>query len=327
MLGGMPAPDDAHQRMQALDRLASRQLGLVTCDQLDHIGFGRPARETALAARRLHPVRKGVYRLPGMAPTWESAVLAAVLAAGPDAVASHMSAALLWDLFDGPLPTGLPSAIHVTGTRQRRLRGVRLHRLPLDSRERTRRRSIPVTTPARTLFDLASILDAEALGRCTDEALRRRLLNLGELRGVFEEHTGGGRRRLQPLKAVLADRAPGFDPGANDWELRMDELWDTLGLPAAVRQYPVRVDNRRYRVDRAIPELKLAVEWVGNEFHGLNGRFARDRMRISDLVQAGWDVLEVTPQWTPKRVHETVMAKVAERRLLFAQLVSPSAVR
>ena len=46
--------------------------------------------------------------------------------------------------------------------------------------------------------------------------------------------------------------------------------------------------------DRALPDLRLVVEWVGSEFHGQRGRFDRDRRRISDLVQAGWDVIEAS---------------------------------
>jgi hypothetical protein len=304
--------------MHALDRLGSRQLGLVTAAQLDCIGFGRKARQSAVSALRLHRVRQGVYRLPGAAATWESTVLAAVLAAGPNAVASHLTAAYLWGLFDGRPPAGVHDAIRIIAPGQHRLAGVRLHRHHLDDRERTRLRSVPVTTPARTLLDLAGTVNADQVGRCTDEALRRRLVTLDELRRVFERHSGAGRRRLRPLRAVLADRLPGFDPGANDWEQRMDQLWDVLGLPPAVRQYTVRVAGHRYRVDRAIPELRLAVEWVGQEFHSLEGRFVRDRLRISDLVQAGWDVIEVTPHWTPKRVRATVMAKVAARRSMLS---------
>jgi hypothetical protein len=254
-----------------------------------------------------------VYRLPGALATWESTVLAAVLAAGPKAVASHLTAAYLWGLFDGRPPAGVHDAICIIAPGQHCLAGVRQYRHNLADTERTRHRSIPVTTPARTLLDLAGVLDADQLGRCTDEALRRRLAALDELRRVFDRHSGSGRRRPQPLKAVLADRVPGFDPGTNDWEPRMDQLWDLLGLPPAVRQHTVRVGGHRYRVDRAIPELKLAVEWVGREFHSLEGRFVRDRLRISDLVQAGWDVIEVTPHWTPKRLRATVMAKVAAR--------------
>jgi hypothetical protein len=301
--------------------VATRQLGLITATQLDAVGLGRGARDKALAAGRLKRVRTGVYRLPGVQPTWESSVLAAVLATRQDdleAVASHLSAACIWLLFDGPAPPSAQQSIHVTATRQHRLAGVTLHRRRLDRGERTRHRSVPVTTPARTIFDLATVLDVDQLGRCTDEAIRRRLLSVAELHRLFQRHDGGGRRQLRSLRLVLAGRAPGFDPGANAWEQRMDRQWDELGLPPGRRQYSVRVGGRHYRVDRAIPELKLAVEWVGRSYHGQEGRFARDRIRISDLVQAGWDVLEVTPEWSPKRVYATVMCKVAERRQLFA---------
>jgi hypothetical protein len=263
-------------------------------------------------------VRQGVYRLPGVGPTWETTVLAAVLAAGPEAVASHMTAARLWDLFDGSLPAAGGGQIHVTGPKQRRLEGVAVHRRRLDVRERAILRSVPVTSVARTLFDLASFVPADDLGRCTDEALRRKLLNLDELRRLFNLHRGPGRRQLAPIRQVLAERTPDYDPGANQWEQRMDRQWDGLGLPPAKRQYWISAGGTRRRVDRAIPELRLAVEWVGAEFHGQQSRFGRDRIRISDLVLEGWDVIEVTPGWTPERIRRTVLAKVAERQLLFA---------
>jgi hypothetical protein len=311
-----PIPDSP-QIVRAIDRIASRQLALVTSTQLDDIGFGRGAREKWLATGRLKRVRRGIYILPGVAPTWEAWVLAAVLAAGQHAVVSHLTAAQLWQLFDGPPPESARHSIHITAPSLHRLAGVKLHRCRLDDRERTRYRSIPVTTPTRTLFDLAAMLEADQLGRCVDEALRRRLVTVKELARQLQQHAGAGRRRLRPLQAVLADRLPGFDPGANKWEQRMDRQWEQLGLPASRRQYWVRLASGRCRVDRAVPELKLAVEWVGKAYHSLDGRYARDRIRISDLVQAGWDVIEVTPEWSPKRIYATVMAKVAERRQLF----------
>jgi hypothetical protein len=305
------------QVVRALDRIASRQLALITSTQLDEIGFGRGARENWLATGRLKRVRRGVYMVPGVAPTWEAMVLAAVLAAGPHAVASHLTAAHLWQLFDGPPPGVAEHSIHVTAPGLHRLAGVKLHRRHLDERERTRYRSIPITTPARTLFDLATVLDAPHLGCCVDEAIRRHLVTVGELGRLLQLHAGAGRRRLRPLRTVLATRLPGFDPGANNWEQRMDRQWEQLGLPASRRQFWIKLATGRCRVDRAIPELKLAVEWVGKAYHSLDGRYARDRIRISDLVQAGWDVVEVTPEWSPNRIYATVMAKVAERRQLF----------
>jgi len=173
-----------------------------------------------------------------------------------------------------------------------------------------------VTSVARTLFDLASVVDEDRLGLCADEAVRRGILDLRELRRVLEAHAGGGRRRLRALRRVLAERLPGYDPGANGWELRMDHLWDDMGLPSAARQFRVTANGRRYRLDRAIPGLRLGVEWVGSEYHGQLGRYRQDRIRISDLVQEGWDILEVTPGWSPERIRTTVLAKVAERQIL-----------
>jgi hypothetical protein len=313
----MTSNSDTPRVVRAVDRIASRQLAMVTSTQLDEIGFGRGTREKWLATGQLKRMRRGVYMLPGVAPTWDASVLAAVLAAGPQAVVSHLTAAHLWQLFDGPPPETVRPCIHITAPWRHHLAGVKLHRRRLDDREQTRYRSIPVTTPARTLFDLATMLDADQLGRCVDEALRRRLLTVSELGRLLQQHAGAGRRRLRPLRAVLAQRLAGFDPGANEWEQRMDRQWKQLGLPASRRQYWVNVAGGRCRVDRAVPELKLAVEWVGKAYHSLDGRYARDRMRISDLVQAGWDVIEVTPEWSPNRIYATVMAKVAERRQLF----------
>jgi hypothetical protein len=303
--------------MHKVDRLGRSQRGLVTAAQLEQLGLGASGRYWAIAGGRLTPIRRGVYLLPGAQVSWETSVLAAALAAGPDAVASHLTAATLWELFDGTTQAARHASIQLTGPTQHRLKGVDMHRRLLDPTERSSRRKVPVTSAARTIFDLATVIDAALLGRCTDEALRRRAVNLREIRRMVELHRGPGRRRLDPIHQVLAQRLPGYDAGANDWEQRMDWLWDELGLPAAPRQHRVVAGGRQHRVDRAIPDLRLAVEWVGNEYHGQVGRFARDRIRISDLVQAGWDVLEVTPGWTPGRLRATVLAKVAERSRLF----------
>jgi hypothetical protein len=191
-----------------------------------------------VGAGRLLWVRRGVYRLRGVEPTWQSAALAAVLAAGEGAVLSHRSAAVLWGLLDRHRESG---PLEVIVRSQCRLDGVRAHRHRLAPAETTRRLAIPVTTAERTLLDLAQSIPEGELGRLCDEALRRRLTTLARLQAVVDAHRGGGRRRLRPIQAVLADQVPGYDPGANDWEQRMDRLWDQLGLPPAERQYRVRV--------------------------------------------------------------------------------------
>ena len=300
-----------------VDLFGRRQFGLLSARQLTELGFDGKARTRAVADGRLVRLRYGVYQLPGRQPTWETAVMAAVLAARTPAVASHLTAARVWGLEPERRP-GPPDAIHLTAPSDIRIAGVVAHIRNLPPAHRVRRGAIPVTSVARTLIDLSECFDAERLGRCTDEALRRGIVTLDGLRRLYAVSRGPGRRRLAAIRQVLNERIPGFDPGANDWERAMDDLWDSLELPTAARQYEIRCGNRTYRVDRAIIELRLAVEWVGTEYHGQVGRFRRDRKRISDLALAGWDVIEVTADWTAERVKRTVMAKAAERRRLLA---------
>ena len=119
----------------------------------------------------------------------------------------------------------------------------RAHRQRLGPVEVTRREGIPVTTAERTLFDLAATEPAEALGRLCDEGCAGGSSPSAACT-PSSSAPGTGRRRLAPIRAVLADRIVGYDPGANDWEQRMDRLWDR----SACRRRAA-VSNPRRRAD------------------------------------------------------------------------------
>jgi len=111
--------------------LARRQHGLLTTAQLSDAGIDPRTLARLVRPGLIAPMRRGVYRLPGAPATWAQAALAAVLAAGPDALTSHLTAARLWGLLgpgSGPgprlSPGRGPSAIHLTCPRQLRRRGV-----------------------------------------------------------------------------------------------------------------------------------------------------------------------------------------------------------
>jgi very-short-patch-repair endonuclease len=298
-----------------LEVLAHRQLGLVARMQLAALGYSRRQIELLVISGLLLPVRRGVYRTWGATPSWRMYAMAAVLAtgAGTGAVLSHRSAAVLWDLIDEHEESG---PLEITSSRGCRLDGVRAHCADIRQREGTRRFGVPVTTAERTLLDLANTVDAEELGRLCDEALRRRILTVGGLRAVVDAHPGPGRRKLKPILAVLSDRIPGYDPGANEWELRMDRMWDQLGLPGAERQYRVRIGGKTFRLDRAVVDLKIAVEWNGFNPHGHRGNLDRDSDRRAALAAAGWYPLDFTSRSRPETILRTVLAVVEERRQL-----------
>jgi hypothetical protein len=297
-------------QLVAIGLVARRQHGLITFEQLLAAGVTANVLRRLVGAGALIPVRRGVYRVSGVPVTWPQAVLAAVLAAGPGAVASHLTAAALWDL--KPAHPG-SDRIHLTSPRRVRIEGVCAHLHTLAAKDHRARNAIPVTSVERTIFDLAGVIDFKGLGQCVDDALRRDLVRLGRLRQLVDQSAGRGRPPVHALLQVLADRIDGFDPGGSDWERDMDRLWDTLGLPAAVRQYPVSANGHRYVLDRAIPELKIGIEWNGFTTHGTRSGFDSDSDRRADLTSAGWHMVDFTSRSDPERILGAVLGVVKTR--------------
>jgi hypothetical protein len=298
--------------LRTIGPVARGQHGLITTEQLRHAGISPGQQRWLVVDGALVAIRTSVYRMAGVAPTWQQSALAAVLAAGPGAVASHATAAALWDLQavdrhpSGPL--------HVTAPRRIRMTGVSAHRQLLPPGFLRTRRGIPVTSAERTIFDLSGSLAAGELGGCVDDALRRRLIRLERLRRLVEEASGRGRRPTRALRQVLADRIPGYDPGGSDSERRMDRLWDRLGLPPAERQYAVSAGGHRYVLDRAIPDLKIGVEWNGFGTHGSRSGFDHDSDRRADLTAAGWHMVDFTSRSSPDRLVAAVTGAIAARQ-------------
>jgi hypothetical protein len=287
-------------------QLAARQHALIAVSQLARAGMSRRQVKYALEAGILLGVRRGIYRLAGTPPTWEQTVLAAVLAAGAGAVASHSTAAALWALKHSDRHhTGL----HVTAPRQLRLSGVVAHKRRLPSTSRASVHGIPVTRPEQTILDIAVTMPAGQLGACVDDADRRGLISRRRLGRLAEASAS---RNAAVLRGLLADPLPG-GPAASEWEHRMDRLWNELGLPPAVRHCKVMTGGRRYEIDRAIPELKIGVEWNGYEHHGGRSAFHYDSERRADLTAEGWHMIDFTYRSSPLRIVRAVLRAVQER--------------
>src|SRR5579875_3566738 len=77
-------------------RLAGRQHGYVTREQLLEVGLSRSGIDRRVKAGRLARVYDGVYAVGHVRDDEIGRAMAAVLACGPDAVLSHHSAAALW---------------------------------------------------------------------------------------------------------------------------------------------------------------------------------------------------------------------------------------
>src|SRR3954453_13706859 len=146
-------------------RVAAGQWGVLSLDELFACGLSPSPVLTRVRNGRLHPVHRGVYAVGHAKVPLEGRFLAAVKACGRTAVLSHHSAATLW----GFMPwEERPPEVTVLGTAPQAHPGLRVHRTTrLDLDDTTRHHGIPLTTPARTLLDLAATLDPRPLRAAT----------------------------------------------------------------------------------------------------------------------------------------------------------------
>jgi len=289
-----------------IDRIAHKQLGLVTTAQL--LDTGVTSRQIGGAARRgaLFRIRRGVYRLAGAPITWDQAIRAACLAGGADAVVSHSTAAAVWQFRHSDRHGG---DLHLTAHHQLRLPGVTSHTISLGPGDTTIRNGVPVTSAERTIIDLAGSVTLRQLGEILDDAIRRRLVDLERLRRLVTAAVArGGRRLLKPLHRLLAERVRGYQAGGSDWERGMDQLWDQLGLPAGVR-----VNGHTYFLDRAIPELKIGAEWNSYKYHHSPSDLDHDSIRIAELSADGWHIIPLTSSTRPEMIRDAISRIIRDR--------------
>lgn len=283
-----PVVTSTHDLDARLAQLAARQHQLVTRGQADRLGLDRRAVARRLAAGGLDEPRPGILRLPGQAD-WPQPIMAAVLAGGRGAIASHRAAAALHGL-DGSEPDVLE--LSAVG-RQVRLDGVVAHRVSsLPRSDRYRVFAIPCTGVARTLADLGSVAPVAVVERALDDA-RRRGTSLTWLRRTAVRLHRPGERGTGILLGLLdAIDAP---PRGSWFERLVEQCISSARLPPVERQWTVRDHRGRFvaRLDLAMPAIRLGVEAHSRQFHFGAGAEAADERRDLRLAALGWEVLYV----------------------------------
>ncbi len=239
-------------------------------------------------------IRPGVFRIAGAPATWHQDLLAACMATSSTAVASHRAAAKLWELPG----FGDETEPEVTVTRHRwhRLAGVHCHEtLALPRSDVTRRDTIPVTTPTRTLVDVARYAVSARLEEALDDALRRGLTTLDRLTARVDELSGPGRRGITKIRSLIDARDAAAAVPESVQERRLVRLLARNGLPRPVLQFEI-CDGSRFvaRVDAAYPEQRIAIEYDSYMFHGSRHRHELDLARRNQLQALGWQIFHAT---------------------------------
>lgn len=302
----------ARPQMDAqLHRLAGRQHGVVSTQQALAIGLTRRQIEHRVSTGSLELVRRGVFAAPGAPRSWEQAVMAAVLAGGSGAVASHETAARLWGLRSVP---GAGLEISNSRMRQHRIDGVVAHRFSVLDPDRRRVVGIPATSAARTLVDLSGRGDERQLGVMLDEALRRRMVSVDDVDRCASRLSPARGRRLALVHSLLSVRGHAFEPGDSAFETRVVRAIQRAGLPSPAVQHRIQVGTRSYRVDLAYPDLGLAIELDGYEFHHTRSAFDDDRRRGNDLVGSGLVLLRFTWSMTDDDIVAAIARAISSAR-------------
>ena len=240
----------------------------------------------------------GVYLLPGASGP-EPTLMAAQLACGPKAALSHRSAAWVHELLEA---FSVPE-VTAPDRSSRRTSTLIVYRSALT--ERHGRRGFLVTTPMRTLTDLASCLDETALERALDRALNRGLTTADRLVRYLAEPRSRNRPGAGLLRELVAVRV-GVRPIESDLETLFFRLLRKHELPLPVPQYEIPTRTGTRRIDFAYVEQRVAIELDGWSVHGTKTAFDADHVRETELRATGWDVLRFT--WNQVRSQPTEVA-------------------
>jgi Protein of unknown function (DUF559)/Transcriptional regulator, AbiEi antitoxin len=264
-----------------LVELAERQYGVVTRAQMLALGLSAAAVNNRLRRGALRRLHAGVYAVGHAALRAEGRWLAAVLACGDGAALSHVSAARLWRMSSVPADP----AVHVTVRSARVERpGIVAHRGPLTGADVTTERGVAVTTPARTLVDLADVVTFERLRRIADRGVR---LDAGAVRRAAAR--APNRRGRGAIARLLGDDGTELRTRSG-LERLMRRLAHAAGLSTPLINCRLLGRER----DFVWLEQRLVVEVDGHAYHAPRGARENDHDRDAELTLAGWRVLRFT---------------------------------
>lgn len=269
-------------RFERVARIAARQHGRISHAQMLKAGVDRDRIKRWRADGRLRPVHRKVYAVGHTAPSVLADLIAAVLACGDDARASHRSVLHARGVLKEPPP--LPE-VSVPSPGGRRQRGILVHRgasfaigdtITVDG--------IRMTTIPRALLDVAPLLTPSELCRACHEAWVRHRVTPAQIEACI------ARNPNKPGAAKLR-RALGADATLSELESGFLALIDRHGLPRP----RTTIDLNGDKVDCHWPDHGLTIELHSYRFHATRYGYETDntRRRRSRHLPFTWgDVFE-----------------------------------
>jgi very-short-patch-repair endonuclease len=212
---------------------------------------------------------------------------AAALAAGPDLVVCHSTAARLWgfDVLDEPTLhfVGPPGLVN------RRLPGIQVHPSSLGCDDAVRIDGVWCTPAARTACDVVRLTPAIDGLATLDAALRSAWCTPDDLARAAEAQAG--LREVVRLRELIphADRR-----AESPMESRMRWRFIEGGLPAPELQVRVGDGGTQRYLDTGWPDRRVGAEFDGLEAHMTARQLQEDRRRHNWLTDRRWKLLHFT---------------------------------
>jgi hypothetical protein len=299
ILGARSVVSVTGDRDERIAAVAARQRGRIARRQLEAIGISSSSVAWRLSRARLFRSLRGVFVVGHMASVELGAETDALLSVRPGAALSHWSAAALLGLWT-PSPREIELVVDVWDGATNP--GVRVHRSGiLESRDVWIRRGLPVTSPARTLLDIAVTATARQLELAFDRGVVEKTLRPVHVRDVLDR--AGGHLGRARLAALLDREGRGTTITASPPEEQMLALIQRAGLPAP----QVNAPFGQWKLDFYWPEARFVLEVDSYGFHSTRYRFQRDRRKDNALRRADIEVMRIVDTEIGERSHSLVV--------------------
>ena len=310
--------------MDVVTRIAEKQHGIVARYQLLDATLTRSTIDNLVRKGFLQRVALGVYKTPGSQNTWYQRAAIAVLSCGPKAMLSHESALInLGLLQEKPFnqsrkrrPKYLQWKIHVLSSREERFDNDTFYHRSLDVNNCIDAvtcngiRQVPIE---RAIIDCAQQLREFELDHVMEKAFSRRLTTPQSLAIALDDIRTAPGREKKRSKEILSHYIEKNKLQKNTESILEKRVQGILRktVPGLFEtQYEVSVNGKMYRLDFAIPSMKIAFEVDGFNFHSNRARFDSDRVRQNDLVNAGWKVVRIISTMSDKQITDLVVSSL-----------------
>ncbi|HVT77012.1 MAG TPA: hypothetical protein VHD87_08285, partial [Acidimicrobiales bacterium] len=306
---------EAEERI-VLRGLAAKQQGLFTGDQALTRSLSKDQLATDVKYGLIEKAYPSVYALTGFGWTPARRYLATTLAGGLDAMSTHRAGTWLWGLtsFEQRPEISIPAHRLV------QLKGVRVHRVADLPSEPVFRLGVPTTGVERVLIDAAAVLTIVNAREALDRAIARRLTTPARVLAELQHLARRGRRGVGTMRRLLDDAGVTGSHAPSVLEAKTRRLIDRAGLPQPHCEF-VAGENGEYRLDFVWPELMLALEVEGWQYHSSFEAFRRGMSRQNRLTIEGWGFLRYS--WlhvtrNPQEVVRQLRAAFEARTALFS---------